>query len=74
MTAGSIPAELTTACADVAAASEADTVAGSQPRYVAAPASTDEAAALLRAAAEIGLSVVPRGSGTRLNWGNPPVS
>jgi glycolate oxidase FAD binding subunit len=74
MTAGSIPAELTTACADVAAAGVADQVAGVQARYVAAPASTDEASALLRAAAGLGLVVVPRGSGRRLNWANPPAS
>jgi glycolate oxidase FAD binding subunit len=74
MTAGSIPAELATACADAAVADDSDQVAGVHTRYVAAPASTDEAAALLRAAAALGLSVVPRGSGTRLHWGNPPVS
>src|SRR5215469_2865042 len=74
MTAGSIPAELTTACADVAAAGDADQIAGVQARYVAAPASTDEASALLRAAAGLGLVVVPRGSGRRLNWANPPAS
>lgn len=74
MTAGSIPAELATACADVAAAADADQIAGVQARYVAAPASTEEASALLRAAADLGLSVVPRGSGTRLDWGNPPTS
>ncbi len=74
MTAGSIPAELATACASVIAAADADTVAGRLPRYVAAPRSTEEAAELLRAAAALGLSVLPRGSGTRLHWGNPPAS
>jgi glycolate oxidase FAD binding subunit len=74
MTAGSIPASLATACADVTAAGDSDQIAGVRARYVAAPASTDEASALLRAAAALGLSVVPRGSGTRLHWGNPPAS
>jgi glycolate oxidase FAD binding subunit len=74
MTAGSIPAELASACADVTAAGDSDQIAGVRARYVAAPASTDEASALLRAAAALGLSVVPRGSGTRLHWGNPPAS
>src|SRR5215467_8704402 len=74
MTAGSIPAGLATACADVAAAADTDQIAGVQARYVAAPSSTSEAAALLHAAAALGLSVVPRGTGTRLHWGNPPVS
>ena len=42
------------------------------PSYVAAPSSTDEVSALLRAAASFGLSVVPRGAGTGLGWGMPP--
>ncbi len=72
--AGTLPAELSSACADVTAAGPADTVGGRQARYVAAPASTPEAAALLRAAAGLGLAVVPRGSGTRLDWGCAPTS
>jgi glycolate oxidase FAD binding subunit len=72
--ASSIPAELSSACTDVAAADPADAVGGRQARYVAAPASTAEAAALLRAAASLGLTVVPRGSGSRLDWAAPPVS
>jgi glycolate oxidase FAD binding subunit len=47
-------------------------VAGVVPWYVAAPASTDEVSALLRAAASFGLAVVPRGAGTGLSWGFPP--
>jgi glycolate oxidase FAD binding subunit len=43
-----------------------------RPQFVAEPASTEEASALLRAAAQLGLSVVPRGGGTRLDWGLPP--
>ncbi|MGB6455110.1 MAG: FAD-binding protein, partial [Streptosporangiaceae bacterium] len=69
MTAAAIPVELAEACADVVVAGDADLVAGSRPRYVAAPASTAEAAALLAAAATLGLTVVPRGSGSRLGWG-----
>jgi glycolate dehydrogenase FAD-binding subunit len=74
MTAGSVPAELTAACADIRAAEPADAIAGVPARYVAAPASTDEASALLRAAAALALTVVPRGSGQRQHWGNPPAS
>jgi glycolate oxidase FAD binding subunit len=70
----SIPPELATACADVASASAADAVEGCQARYVAAPASTEEASALLRAAAALGLTVVPRGTGRLQHWGNPPDS
>jgi glycolate oxidase FAD binding subunit len=69
-----VPSELTTACADTAAASPADAIGGRQARYVAAPASTDEASALLRAAAGLGLTVVPRGAGLLQHWGNPPDS
>jgi len=67
-----IPAPLTAACAAVRTATPADAVAGVQPRIVAAPASTQEASALLRAAADLGLAVVPRGTGSRLDWGSPP--
>ncbi len=67
-------AELAGACADVSAASPADTVGSRRARYVAAPGSTKEAADLLAAAARRGLSVVPRGAGTRLDWGALPAS
>jgi glycolate oxidase FAD binding subunit len=52
----------------------ADAIAGLVPSFVAFPASTDEASALLRAAAAHGLAVVPRGAGTGLGWGRPPAS
>jgi glycolate oxidase FAD binding subunit len=74
MAAGSVPGQLTDACAEVTPAGPADVVAGRPARYVAAPASTAEAAALLRAAAELGLTVVPRGSGSKLDWGAAPTS
>jgi glycolate oxidase FAD binding subunit len=69
-----IPTELATACADVRLAEDADSIAGRRPRYVAAPESTAEASALLRAAATLGLTVVPRGAGRLQHWGNPPDS
>jgi glycolate oxidase FAD binding subunit len=69
-----IPPELARACADIASAGDADTIAGRQARFVAAPASTEEASALLRAAAALGLTVVPRGAGRLQHWGNPPDS
>ena len=50
----------------------ADRVAGVTPVFVASPGSTEEASALLRAAAGYGLTVVPRGAGTGLSWGAPP--
>ena len=38
----------------------------------AEPATGEEAAAILRSANEQGLKVIPRGGGTKLDWGNPP--
>ena len=72
MTSPSIPAALAKACRTVRPAGPRDAVAGVVPGWVAAPAGDDEASALLAAAAEHGLAVVPRGSGTRIGWGAPP--
>ena len=70
-----VPAALAAACPRVREASpDADAIAGVVPSLVASPASTEEAAALLRAAAEHGLSVVARGAGTGLGWGSQPSS
>ena len=68
----SVPAALAKACRTVHPAGLRDAVAGVVPNWVAAPSGTDEASALLAAAAEHGLAVVPRGSGTRIGWGAPP--
>ncbi len=72
MTAPPIPAELAGACPDVRAAGQADSVAGCQPSFVAAPASTEQASAVLAAAARLGLAAAPRGAASRLHWGAPP--
>jgi glycolate oxidase FAD binding subunit len=73
-----IRAELVAACPAAREADPAsDTVAGLEgvvPSFVASPASTDEASALLRVAAAHDLTVVPRGAGTGLGWGSPPSS
>jgi len=64
---------LVAACPVVRQASpDADGIAGLVPVFVAFPASTEEASALMRVAAEHHLTVVPRGAGTGLGWGNPP--
>ncbi|MEN3611625.1 FAD-binding oxidoreductase [Plantactinospora sp. ZYX-F-223] len=55
-------------------AGPADAIGGVPARIVAAPGSTAQAAALLRAAAGLGLSVVFAGRGSRSDWGNPPRS
>jgi glycolate oxidase FAD binding subunit len=49
-----------------------DAVAGRRATFVAAPATTDAVAATLRLAAERGLAVIPRGSGSKIDWGTPP--
>jgi glycolate oxidase FAD binding subunit len=54
------------------AAGDGDAVDGVPARFVAAPGSTEEAAAVLRTAAAGGLAVVARGNGTKLGWGTPP--
>jgi glycolate dehydrogenase FAD-binding subunit len=74
MTADPAPEALAKACSEVREAGPDDAVAGAQPRFVASPADTAEAAAVLRAAAAEGMTAVPRGGGTRLAWGSPPVS
>ena len=63
---------LSSACPSLSEGSASDAVGGVVPSFVASPASTAEAAALMRAAAAAGLAVVPRGAGTGLAWGAPP--
>lgn len=72
MTDEQIPQPITAACRAVRFAAPSDDVAGVRPRFVASPASTSEVSALLRAASELGLAVIPRGTGSRLHWGYPP--
>ncbi len=63
---------LAAACPLLWDGSASKAVAGVVPSFVASPASTEEASALMRAAASAGLAVVPRGAGTGLGWGAPP--
>src|SRR5260370_8420390 len=73
----SVPAlrqALAAACPALSEGTAADAVSGVVPSLVASPGSTAEAAALLRAAASFGLTVVPRGAGTGMSWGAPPSS
>jgi glycolate oxidase FAD binding subunit len=72
MTADLVPGGLARACAEVRAAGPDDAVAGVAARFVARPGDVAEAAAVMRAAADEGLTAVPRGAGTRLAWGRPP--
>ncbi len=63
---------LEAACDDVREAGPGDAVDGVLAALVARPGSTEEVGAVLRAAADSGLAVVPRGTGTKLGWGLPP--
>ena len=55
------------------AAGAGDGVVGVQPQMVLEPGSETELAAALRCAEGAGLSVLPRGGGTKVGWGNPSV-
>jgi len=57
----------------VRALTAADTVTGVQPKLVVEPGTERELAEVLRLANEAGSAVIPRGGGTKLGWGNPPV-
>jgi glycolate oxidase FAD binding subunit len=48
-----------------------DEVGGRPARYVAIPATTRAVADVLRFAADKGLTAVPRGSGSKIDWGTP---
>jgi glycolate oxidase FAD binding subunit len=67
-----VPGPLAAACSQVRVAGPDDEVAGVRPSWVAPPASVAEMSAVLRAAAGLNLAVVPRGTGTKLDWGLPP--
>jgi glycolate oxidase FAD binding subunit len=51
----------------------ADCVAGKQPQLVVEPGSAQDLAKILKLANDTSLSVIPRGGGTKLAWGNPPL-
>ena len=53
---------------------EHDAVDGVRPGLVARPTDTDQVAEVMRASAAHGLTVVPRGRGTKLSWGTAPTS
>jgi len=65
-------AVLARTCTGVRPGEAADAVDGLVPTAVAFPATVAEASDLLRAASDLGLAVLPRGTGTKLNWGVPP--
>lgn len=54
----------------VRTASASDAVAGLQPSFVVEPGSEQELAKVLKLANTAGLAVIPRGGGTKMEWGN----
>jgi glycolate oxidase FAD binding subunit len=71
----SVLEELGRACSGKARpATEADRVGGVPAQVVAYPQSTEEVSAVLKVAASWDMTVVARGKGTKLDWGNPPES
>ncbi|MGX6601595.1 FAD-binding oxidoreductase [Micromonosporaceae bacterium Da 78-11] len=54
------------------AARSVDAVAGRRVGFVAVPATTTAVADTLRLAADHGLRVLARGSGSKIDWGTPP--
>jgi glycolate oxidase FAD binding subunit len=58
--------------ANVRAPGATDAVVDCQPEYVVSPGTEHELAAVLALANEAGVAVIPRGGGTKLDWGNPP--
>src|SRR4051795_9620509 len=65
---------VTSACKEVRTGGEGDLVDRVVPTLVARPTSTQQVSEVLRAAAAHGLTVVPRGRGTKMTWGIPPTS
>jgi glycolate oxidase FAD binding subunit len=49
-----------------------DAIAGIVPSFVFEPGDEQEASLILRNADRDGLSVIPAGGGTKVDWGNPP--
>lgn len=62
------------ACDDVREPTADDHVDGVTPGVIAGPRSTEEVSEVLKAASAHGLTVVPRGRGTKMSWGKPPSS
>lgn len=54
------------------AASAVDGFSGVLPQFVAEPKDEKQLATALSIANEAGIAVIPRGGGTKLDWGNPP--
>lgn len=51
----------------------ADAVSGIRPQFILQPGTEQQLADTVRLANEAGLAVIPRGGGTKVGWGNPPL-
>src|SRR5919109_4274973 len=51
----------------------ANAISGLQPQLILEPTTEQQLADALRLANEARLAVIPRGGGTKLGWGNPPL-
>src|SRR5579864_8990376 len=60
--------------ANVREAAERDIVEAVRPQFVVEPGSETELAAILRASDESDFKVLPRGAGTKMDWGNRPIA
>src|SRR5713101_1404768 len=58
--------------ANIRSATQADQVDGVLPGIVVEPGTQEELGKVLACASRAGLAVIPRGSGTKIGWGNPP--
>ncbi|MGB2635745.1 MAG: FAD-binding oxidoreductase, partial [Candidatus Acidiferrum sp.] len=56
------------------AATAADRIGNLQPKLVVEPSTEQQLAAAFAFANSSGLTVIPRGGATKLDWGNPPKS
>lgn len=53
-------------------ATDGDVVSGVQPQFIVEPENEQQLAAALSLANDAGLAVIPRGGGTKIDWGNQP--
>jgi glycolate oxidase FAD binding subunit len=58
--------------ANLRPAAQEDAICGVLPQFVVAPENERQLAAVLSCANAAGVSVVPRGGATKMDWGNPP--
>jgi glycolate oxidase FAD binding subunit len=60
--------------ANVRPALPEDAICGAFPQFVVEPENEQQVAAILSWANAAGIRVIPRGGGTKMDWGNPPKS